>query len=102
MGNQKNQTPADKTAEKKMTKYDLKMQARKEAEAREKRQSMITRITALIVLVLVVIVAVAVRKGGIYPYRRTLPLKNRLRFLLWLQRKFLSRPIFLYPAVYGT
>ena len=38
MGNQKNQTPADKTAEKKMTKYDLKMQARKEAEAREKRQ----------------------------------------------------------------
>ena len=60
MGNQKNQTPADKTAEKKMTKYDLKMQARKEAEAREKRQSMITRITALIVLVLVVIVAVAV------------------------------------------
>ncbi len=60
MGNQKNQTPANGTAEKKMTKYDLKMQARKEAEARDKRQRLITRVTAIAVLVLIIIVAVAV------------------------------------------
>lgn len=58
--NQKNQTPAEGAAEKKMTKYDLKMQARKEAEAREKRQSLVARITAIVVIALIVVVAIAV------------------------------------------
>ena len=60
MGNQKSQTPEEKTAEKKMTKYDRKMQARKEAQEREKRQNLITRITAIAVLMLIVIILVAV------------------------------------------
>lgn len=60
MGNQKNQTPEEKTAEKKMTKYDRKMQARKEAKEREKRQNLITRITAIAVLALIIIILVAV------------------------------------------
>ncbi len=60
MGNQKNQIPAESAAEKKMTKYDRKMQARKEAEAREKRQALITRVTAVIVLALIIVIAIAV------------------------------------------
>lgn len=60
MGNQKNHQPAAEAAEKKMTKYDMKMQARKEAEAREKRQNLITRITAVAVLALVIVIVIAV------------------------------------------
>lgn len=60
MGNQKNPTTAENTAEKKMTKYDRKMQARKEAAEREKRQALVTRITAIAVAVLIVVVVVAV------------------------------------------
>ena len=42
----KNNIPATENSEKKMTKYDRKMLARKEAEIREKRQRRMTRITA--------------------------------------------------------
>ncbi len=61
MSNQKNQTSANAEAtEKKMTKYDRKVQARKEAAAREKRQRTISRITAVAVLVIAVLIIVAV------------------------------------------
>lgn len=63
MGNQKNQTPAEGTAGKTMTKYDRKMQARKEAEAREKRQRTVTRIAAIIVIALIAIIAIAMPVG---------------------------------------
>lgn len=60
MGNQKNPATAENTAEKKMTKYDRKMQARKEAAEREKRQAMVARITAVAVAVLIIVIVVAV------------------------------------------
>lgn len=61
MSNQKNQTSANAEAnEKKMTKYDRKVQARKEAADREKRQRTISRITAVAVLVIAVLIIIAV------------------------------------------
>ncbi len=60
MSNQKNTTPVENTSEKTMTKYDRKMQARREAEALEKKRSLLTRIIAIAILALIVVIAVAV------------------------------------------
>ena len=59
----KNNNPATDNSEKKMTKYDRKMLARKEAELREKRQRRITRITTAAIIALILIVAIAVPVG---------------------------------------
>ena len=63
MGKQNNTPMTQENTEKKMTKYDRKMQARKEAEIREKRQRRLTQITAAVIIALVVIIAVAVPIG---------------------------------------
>ena len=59
----KNNIPATENSEKKMTKYDRKMLARKEAEIREKRQRKMTRITAAVIIALIAVVAIAVPVG---------------------------------------
>ncbi len=63
MGKQNDTPMTQENTEKKMTKYDRKMQARKEAEIREKRQHRLTQITAAVIIALVVIIAVAVPIG---------------------------------------
>lgn len=60
MSNQKNTTPVENAPEKAMTKYDRKMQARREAELRDKKQSAITKAVAIVVLALIIVVAIAV------------------------------------------
>lgn len=59
----KNNIPATENSEKKMTKYDRKMLARKEAEIREKRQRRMTRITAAVIIALIAVIAIAVPVG---------------------------------------
>lgn len=65
MSNQNKNTPANtENQEKKMTKYDRKVQARKAAEAREKRQRKITRITVAVVAAIVVLLAIGLPVGS--------------------------------------
>ena len=61
MADNKNKKTEQPT-EKKMTKYDLKMQRRKEAEARQKRNALIAKCVGIAAAVIVVIVIA----GSIY------------------------------------
>ena len=62
MSNQKNITP-EQTPEKVMTKYDRKIQARREAELREKKQNAITRLVAGIIIIAAIVLAIGIPVG---------------------------------------
>lgn len=59
MSNANNKKPVtQENTEKKMTKYDRKMQARKEAELKEKKRSLITKICVIAAAAVIILVAV--------------------------------------------